>query len=221
MSLLLFLTHFGDPYMTAPLAAAVLGWLAATGRRRAAIEWGAGMACAVGLVALSKFVYAGWGIGIDALQFTGVSGHTMLSAAVYPLVAAICARDERVRAAAWGGLSFALAIGLSRVLLGFHSWSEIVSGGVLGAGVAAMTLRRMRVARGVLRDAAGPAGDRTAAVPRAAARSAHARATVCFAAAAFAIVVLSYGRTAPVSAWISVNAPKMAEWSRVWFDDIR
>lgn len=215
MPFLFFLTNFGDPYMTAPLAVAASGWLVATGRRRAALEWGAALACAIGLVALSKFVYAGWGIGIDALHFTGVSGHTMLGAAVYPLVAAIAARDGRRARAALGGLLFAFAIGWSRVALGFHAWSEVVSGWALGAAAAALTLRRMRVA-----PAEAP---RTGRMPGRAAgvRAAGARASVAFVAAACAIVVLSYGRTAPVSAWISIQAPKMAEWSRTWFDDTR
>ncbi|MGQ7883359.1 phosphatase PAP2 family protein, partial [Burkholderia pseudomallei] len=36
-----------------------------------------------------------------------------------------------------------------------------------------------------------------------------------------AIAVSCYGRSAPVSAWISDAAPKVAEWGRVWFDDAR
>jgi membrane-associated phospholipid phosphatase len=215
MWLLSFLTNFGDPYMTAPLAAAVVGWLAATGRRRAALEWGAAFAGAIVFVALSKFVYAGWGIGIDALHFTGVSGHTMLSAAVYPLVAAIAVRDGRRARAACGGLLFAFVIGWSRVALGFHAWSEVVSGWALGATVAALTLRRMRVAQAVAPRAARAAG-RAAGT-----RATGARASAAFVAAACMIVVLSYGRTAPVSAWISIQAPKMAEWGRTWFDDTR
>ncbi|MCD4547994.1 phosphatase PAP2 family protein, partial [Burkholderia pseudomallei] len=144
MRLLFFLTNFGDPMLTAPLAFAVLSWLAASRRRRAALVWALGFACAVGVVALTKFVYAGWGIGIAAWRFTGVSGHTMLGAAVYPLVAAICVRDAYPRRALAAGLAFALAIGMSRVLLGFHSWSEIVSGWLLGAAVAASTARCLR-----------------------------------------------------------------------------
>jgi membrane-associated phospholipid phosphatase len=220
MSFLSFLTNFGDPYMTAPLAAAVLGWLAATGRRRAALEWGGALGGAIGVVALSKFVYAGWGIGIEALRFTGVSGHTMLGTAVYPLVAAIPARDGRGARAALGGLLFAFAIGWSRVALGFHAWSEVVSGWVLGALVAGVALRRMRgaaaeVSRAVRRSRESGGG------PAQPARTMGARASVAFVAAACAIVVFSYGHTAPVSAWISIQAPKMAEWGRTWFDDTR
>ncbi|MDN7673174.1 phosphatase PAP2 family protein [Burkholderia oklahomensis] len=228
MRLLVLLTNFGDPFLTAPLAVAVLSWLAATGRRRAALYWAIGFACAVGLVASTKFVYAGWGIGIAAWRFTGVSGHTMLGAAVYPLVAAICVRDAHVRRALAAGLAFALAIGISRVLLGFHSWSEIASGWLLGAGVAMSTASRLR-----------RAGDAHASAVRSmsmrADRNTHAhvgavvarraagvsRSTIAFVAAACTIALSCYGRSAPVSAWISHTAPKVAEWSRVWFDDTR
>ncbi|MCS0463923.1 phosphoesterase, partial [Burkholderia mallei] len=47
------------------------------------------------------------------------------------------------------------------------------------------------------------------------------RSTLMFVAAACAIAVSCYGRSAPVSAWISDAAPKVAEWGRVWFDDAR
>ncbi|MCW0133286.1 phosphatase PAP2 family protein [Burkholderia pseudomallei] len=244
MRLLFFLTNFGDPMLTAPLAFAVLSWLAASRRRRAALVWALGFACAVGVVALTKFVYAGWGIGIAAWRFTGVSGHTMLGAAVYPLVAAICVRDAYPRRALAAGLAFALAIGMSRVLLGFHSWSEIVSGWLLGAAVAASTARclhgiggarasqaqasGMHAARNVPMARRAHGGGAVGAHPHAAAgaaavrRAARApRSTLMFVAAACAIAVSCYGRSAPVSAWISDAAPKVAEWGRVWLDDAR
>ncbi|MCD4548481.1 phosphoesterase, partial [Burkholderia pseudomallei] len=47
------------------------------------------------------------------------------------------------------------------------------------------------------------------------------RSTLMFVAAACAIAVSCYGRSAPVSAWISDAAPKVAEWGRVWLDDAR
>ncbi|WP_441459922.1 phosphatase PAP2 family protein [Burkholderia thailandensis] len=237
MRLLFLLTNFGDPILTAPLAFAVLSWLAATGRRRAALVLAFGFACAVGVVAMTKFVYAGWGIGIAAWRFTGVSGHTMLGAAVYPLVAAICVRDAHVRRAISAGLAFAFAIGLSRVLLGFHSWSEIVSGWLLGAAVAVSTARWARGIAGVhaggthaARNIPTPlreygidvvyrhAGADAVAVRRTARVS---RSTVMFVAVACTIAVSCYGRSVPVSAWISHAAPKIAEWSRVWLEDAR
>ncbi|AJY43854.1 phosphatase PAP2 family protein [Burkholderia humptydooensis] len=237
MRLLFLLTNFGDPILTAPLAFAVLSWLAATGRRRAALAWAFGFACAAGVVAMTKFVYAGWGIGIAAWRFTGVSGHTMLGAAVYPLVAAICVRDAHVRRAIAAGLAFALAIGMSRVLLGFHSWSEIVTGWLLGAAVAVSTARCLRGTSGMQAGSAhaarnvpmsrrecgiGIAHPRASASAVAARRAARvSRSTILFAAVACTIAVSCYGRSAPVSAWISHAAPKVAEWSRVWLDDAR
>ncbi|AOJ02921.1 phosphoesterase [Burkholderia mayonis] len=232
MRLLVLLTNFGDPFLTAPLAVAVSSWLAATGRRRAALYWAIGFACAVGLVASTKFIYAGWGIGIAAWRFTGMSGHTMLGAAVYPLVAAISVRDAHVRRAVAAGLAFALAIGISRVLLGFHSWSEIASGWLLGAGVAMSTARRLRRAgaragdahAGAVRSTSTRADRNTHAyVDAVAARRAAgvSRSTIAFVAAACTIALSCYGRSAPVSAWISHAAPKFAEWSRVWLDDTR
>ncbi|GAA5241117.1 hypothetical protein BMMON2_39390 [Burkholderia mallei] len=179
--------------LTAPLAFAVLSWLAASRRRRrrAALVWALGFACAVGVVALTKFVYAGWGIGIAAWRFTGVSGHTMLGAAV--------------------------AASTARCL---H--------GIGGARASQAQASGMHAARNVPMARRAHGGSAVGAHPHAAAgaaavrRAARApRSTLMFVAAACAIAVSCYGRSAPVSAWISDAAPKVAEWGRVWFDDAR
>lgn len=236
MHLLFFLTNFGDPFLTVPLAAAVLCWFAGTRQWRAAFCWTGGFACGTGAVALTKFAYAGWGIGIAALHFTGISGHTMLSAAVYPLVGAICASRAGQTAARYGaraGLAFAFAIGTSRVLFGFHSISEIVSGWLLGAGVGAATLRVVTLAR----EAAVPLnggernglanGRRHADIPPRAGRKRDPRATLPprgtapFTAAVVVIVLLCHGRIAPLSDWIANAAPKLSEWSGTLHENVR
>jgi hypothetical protein len=38
------------------------------------------------LTTASKIAFIGWGIGSAALDFTGISGHTMFAASVYPLL---------------------------------------------------------------------------------------------------------------------------------------
>ena len=34
----------------------------------------------------SKVAFIGWGLGLSALDFTGISGHAMIASAVYPLL---------------------------------------------------------------------------------------------------------------------------------------
>ena len=64
------------------------------------------------VVLVSKLAFLGWGIGSARLNFTGFSGHTMLSAAVWPvalwLVASRATHRTRVALAVLG---WALAAG--------------------------------------------------------------------------------------------------------------
>ncbi|HUP10515.1 MAG TPA: phosphatase PAP2 family protein [Caldimonas sp.] len=98
-----------------------------------------------GLVTLAtKVAFLGWGIGSAALDFTGISGHAMCAAAVYPtlLVAVTPQAHPRWRVPALvAGALLALLIGCSRVILGAHSGSEVLAGLVLGGVAAALTLR--------------------------------------------------------------------------------
>jgi len=206
---LFFLTNFGDPFLTIPLAAVVLCWLACASRPRAACSWALGFGCGASLVALSKFAYAAWDIGSTTLHFTGISGHTMLSTAVYPPVAAICASRAgpvAARYAIYAGFIFAVSIGLSRVAIGAHSWSEVVSGCVLGGAIAVMTLR---VAASTPRLAAHALPQNHSNTYR---TNAAKRGTAAFVTAALTIVLLGHGHIAPVSSWITDVAPKLTEW---------
>ena len=240
MHLLSFLTDFGDPFLTVPLALAIQCWLIGTRQWRAARCWAAGFVGGAGLVALTKFAYAGWNIGIAVLDFTGVSGHAMLSTAVYPIAAAICANrasPATVRRSMHAGLVFSLAIGVSRVAFGYHTWSEVVSGWLVGGYVATLTMRfflqrqplpRVRISdtqygqtRGKTRPAAPPE-PRPAAQRQPLERPAIPRhGTAMFAATLIVIALLCHGRVAPVSSWISSIAPGVAEWVEMLCDDSR
>lgn len=194
-----YLTNFGDPFLTVPLAAVVMMWIAATQSLRATINWAALFAGGALVVAATKFAYAGWGVEVSALNFAVVSGHTMLATAVYPTTFAICASRTKSHTALWAisaGLAFALAIGVSRVLVGFHSISEVVTGWLLGAVVSGMTCIQMIAARA-----------------RGQASAKHTRRDpMPFAALALAVVVVCYGKVAPVSFWIDHTAPKLSRW---------
>jgi membrane-associated phospholipid phosphatase len=232
MHVLYFLTDFGDPFLTVPLALIVQCWLVATRQWRVARCWAAGFTCSAGIVVLTKFAYAGWDIGVTALHFTGVSGHTMLSAATYPLIASIFVnRTNSVtfRRAILAGIAFALVIGVSRVAGGYHSWSEVVSGWLLGGSVALLTLHvasRQQSApylhvgsepvdRNGISRFCSPSANRlqseqyehtdSAAIPL--------FGKGIFTAALIAIIFLCHGHVAPVSAWIFGVAPKVAKWA--------
>lgn len=111
---------------------------------KAIARWGAVQAGVIGLTVLSKLAFIGWGLGVPALNFTGLSGHAMLSASAYPLMAQqlMATRTSRPRQlAVWAGVALALLIAVSRVEVGAHSVSEVVAGLAAGLWASAEALR--------------------------------------------------------------------------------
>jgi hypothetical protein len=81
----------------------------------------------------------GWGIGIASLNFTGISGHTMLSTSVSLTAIYLLSRGlpQAYRLGLMAaGVLIPLVIGLSRLVLNAHSPSEVVAGLLVGGLVA-------------------------------------------------------------------------------------
>ena len=139
-----FLSRWGNALLLLPAAAAIAAGLWASGARRRVVRWGIAFALVAAITLLSKLLFLGWGIGIAALDFTGVSGHSMLAAAIYPMLGWWLAQDadrSRRRLAIAAGVAFALTIGISRLAIEVHSLSEVLSGVVLGSLAWAFALR--------------------------------------------------------------------------------
>ena len=141
------ITNLGDSGLMLPAVAIIFVWLLDARAAARGLVWLVLCGVAIALVAITKIAFLGWGIGIAALDFTGISGHSTLSMMVLTAAALLISTGWRrtPRAIAiLGGVSLALAIAWSRVHLGFHSWSEAVAGVLLGSVVAAcfaLTLR--------------------------------------------------------------------------------
>ncbi|KRG77657.1 hypothetical protein ABB28_00420 [Stenotrophomonas chelatiphaga] len=136
------LSMLGDSRLLLP-AAVVLIAFGAFQRSRWSLRW-AGSLCVIGtLVLSSKLAFLGWGIGLARVDFTGFSGHATLSALIWPVLLAIGLTARRPHWGAAAGLMLAAAIAYSRLPLNAHSWSEVVSGWLLGASGAVWTLRRL------------------------------------------------------------------------------
>lgn len=133
-------TRLGEAQVALPLALLLAASRARNQEARpAAFRWIALLAMAMLVTAASKVAFIGWGIGSATLNFTGISGHTMFAAAIYPpLIWAIAngttARARRLAIAA--GAVVALLVGVSRVVLGAHSFSEVLAGWFAGGLVA-------------------------------------------------------------------------------------
>ena len=144
-------TRLGESMLLMPAVALVLVslWRHEPGRALAR-QWLMALTVAVALVTASKLAFIGWGLGWAALDFTGFSGHSMFAAAVHPLLFGALApvrHPAARRMAVTAGLLLAAMVGVSRVVVGAHSVSEVVSGLAIGlaVGVLAYGLGRLRV----------------------------------------------------------------------------
>lgn len=141
------ITRLGEAQILLP-AALVIGLLLASRAegRPAAWRWLAGVALATALTTATKIAFIGWGIGVAAWDFTGISGHSMYASAIYPVLLAACAElllgQGRWAGAAVGAL-LALVVGVSRVMVDAHSVSEVIAGLLLGgfASLVVLTAR--------------------------------------------------------------------------------
>lgn len=133
------LTDFGDSAAMLPAAGLIAVWLAAGRAWRQAALWCLGFAVLAAAVAISKIAFLGWGIGVELIDFTGISGHTALAVSVLAVGAAVSLgnRAEPMRlAGAALGAAVGIGIGLSRLALHVHSVSEVMIGGAAGAVLA-------------------------------------------------------------------------------------
>ncbi|KOC89232.1 phosphatase PAP2 family protein [Winslowiella iniecta] len=130
------LSYLGDSMLLIPTAviiALVMPWK--NNDRRAVWFWIVVFCLAGALVSLSKIAFMGFGIGSARFNFTGFSGHSAMSATLWPvmfwLLSGRLASMARVTAVAVGYL-IPLMVGFSRLELDVHSTSEVVSGLLLG-----------------------------------------------------------------------------------------
>jgi len=143
------ITHLGSAGLILPvwLLAALGLWRG--GQRSALLCWGLSLGLAASLTLLTKLMFMGWGYGIAAVNFTGISGHAVLATSVLPplLGAFLAPQGGRLRVLlALLGWSLAILVGVSRVKLGAHSWSEVMSAWLLGtlvSGAALLALGRL------------------------------------------------------------------------------
>lgn len=143
----LIITDFGNSAVVLPCAALVTVWLLiARQTRRLAAVW-VGVVLGGGLiVAVTKVIYLGWGLGIASLDFVGISGHTTLAFILWPVLLSIAfGRRPLAQAIAAGvGFVFAAIVGYSRIMVHAHSPSEVISGAVLGIALSGGFLYRYR-----------------------------------------------------------------------------
>ncbi|MDZ7277940.1 phosphatase PAP2 family protein [Pantoea eucrina] len=130
------LTYFGDSMLLIPTAviiALVLPWK--SDNRRSVWYWLLAFGLAGLLVSISKILFLGFGIGSARFNFTGFSGHSAMSATLWPVMMWLVSGRF---SAAWRtvtigiGYLIPLLVGLSRLVIHAHSLSEVLAGLALG-----------------------------------------------------------------------------------------
>lgn len=141
------LTFVGDSLITMPAALAIILWLATAGAWRLALNWCVLFGLGSFVVLASKIAFIGWGISLPGLDFTGVSGHAMRACAVLPVLAWLLLQSAGPALRRTGlllAMTLALLISISRLVLHFHSLSEVVTGIGLGTLVSIAFIRRFQ-----------------------------------------------------------------------------
>ena len=146
--------YFGESRLALPLAAWIAVCLAVAGQGMRALCWTVsfGIGATLVMAAKSAFSYSGW--SLPSLGVYSVSGHAMLTAAVYPVLLMLLG-SALGRYTGWLGLAagVALALFMPVVLVTdfHHTVGESLIGLGVGLAVAGMTLWRWQPVRRNLR----------------------------------------------------------------------
>jgi membrane-associated phospholipid phosphatase len=149
------ITRLGEIQILLPAALlAALILVARSESWRTVALWLSLLGVAVMLTLVSKLAFMGWGLGLPEFNFSGISGHAMMATALYPLLLASLVPTQSTPArwlALGAGNALALLVGVSRVVVGAHSWSEVIAGFVVGGAVTAAVLIGYGLPRGLSR----------------------------------------------------------------------
>lgn len=142
------LTYFGDSMLLIPTAviiALILPWK--SDNRRTVWYWLLAFGLAGLLVSLSKVLFLGFGIGSARFNFTGFSGHSAMSATLWPVMLWLVSGrwPNPLRLLAIGvGYLIPLMVGFSRLVIHAHSASEVATGLLLGFTLSSAFLLSQR-----------------------------------------------------------------------------
>jgi membrane-associated phospholipid phosphatase len=134
--LTLLVTNFGGQAVILPILVLVALILLVSGQRRAAFWWTFSVALVLGLVLVTKIAFIPCGSYLPVPGLRSPSGHAGASMAVYAGLGVLIARLTSYApiriAAVLSGFLLALAIAVTRVVLGAHTVSETILGSAIG-----------------------------------------------------------------------------------------
>jgi membrane-associated phospholipid phosphatase len=131
------LTYFGDSMLILPTGITlVLFMLWKADNQVTALIWLVILGISGLMVSISKLLFLAWGTGSSTFNFTGFSGHTTMSATLWPVMFWLIGQHfqpDRRRLIISAGYFIAIMVGISRLALHAHSVSEVISGFILGS----------------------------------------------------------------------------------------
>lgn len=139
-------TRLGDPAARAVIMLAAMIWLAMHKQSRGAVALAVTVGIGAAAVALLKEMFArarpAVSPHLDLVDsYAYPSGHAANSALILIAAALLIGGRRRYSLAAAGALTF--AIGLTRVMLGVHWFSDVLGGWLIGTGCALIAARTL------------------------------------------------------------------------------
>jgi membrane-associated phospholipid phosphatase len=139
-----FISAFGDSAVLLPCASLLILWLCVRPEARGlALNWALLFLGVTGIVVSSKLTFMAWGLGIQRLNFIGISGHSAMAGLVWPslLGLAVAGHSRLCRLTmVVSGIGLALLVAISRLMLQVHSVAEVTSGLLIGTTAAVLFL---------------------------------------------------------------------------------
>ena len=137
------ITPYGGITVMLPAAVVIGTWLWFSGNRRGATLWGATLLSVYGIVAFSKILFKGWGIGLGSLNIAVISGHAMNTSLMLTVTLSLLAGQIR-HSLRWPAAAFGLLLSwffaVNCVAPYFHPLQEAIAGALLGSTAACVFL---------------------------------------------------------------------------------
>jgi membrane-associated phospholipid phosphatase len=134
-----FLTDFADQAVMLPVTAIIAVALAFAGWWRGLLAWMIAIPGVLGVIAVLKYIFFAYGVLFAETDIQSPSGHTAAAAAIYggSIVILLRGRAPSPLLAAVPPC-LALLFGVSRVAVGAHDVTEVVTGAAVGLAGAAL-----------------------------------------------------------------------------------
>jgi hypothetical protein len=134
----------GHTAVMVPTAGAIVAWLISGRAWKLASCWCLIFAAGLGLVALSKIAFLGWGLSVPPLGFKALSGHAWRAAAVLPVLFFVLlqgAPDNWRKRGFVFGVVLSIGLGALLIMFRFHTTSEVLASLVLGVAAGRVFVR--------------------------------------------------------------------------------